>query len=794
VVLFALCGQAFAQGIQPVNPLSPSGSRLFPNAFASADNIAAQTATFMHGGLMGWDSSGGNWDRLQISAGGRLLVDGSGVTQPVSVSNTISIVSFVEDDPAGGHNAGELYVIGAVRQDTASTTTSTDGDYTNLKTDSAGRLRVTAADTTQPVSGTVSISGSVTVTDGAGALNVICDSGCGGGTQYAEDTAHSSGDQLMMAGVVQQSADTALAGDGDRTALQVDANGYLKVNIKAGAGSGGTAATDNSAFTGGSTSVTPMGAIYDTTPPAITDGNVGAPRMNSSRQLMVDCVAGCSGSSFADNSAFTFGTTPVSPIAGVLDDTATNTATENSAAVARITAQKALHTNLRNNSGTEIGTASNPIRTSATSEVLNVLTSYGPGGTSIASNGATAELTFASDQTGASAVMVSLTGTWSGTLQFEVLPSGSSSNWQPVKLHNATDAVTSTTANGIFMGGVAGADKFRVRSSAWSSGTVTIEGAVTRTTPGVITTNPLPTGTNTIGGVNLPQYTPVSGRLPVDGSGVTQPVSGTVTANVGTFPDNEPFNVAQINGVAPSMGNGASGTGVLRVTVASDSTGQLNVLGTLADDGAAAGTNRVGTLPAIAQSGMNSATAGRNTALNTSSGSGNLLAAFVPESGLPSYSASAVVSSAASATDIAILNGNATNTVLLTEIRVSCTQSTAGIVQLHIIKRSTANSGGTSSGMTEVPDDSAYSAASSAGLTYTANPTPGTTVGDLDVVKLGCMATGTAAPNDIYIANFRQKPIVLRGTAQGVAVNLNGATVSGGSFAITYKWLEVTGL
>lgn len=41
----------------------------------------------------------------------------------------------------------------------------------------------------------------------------------------------------------------------------------------------------------------------------------------------------------------------------------------------------------------------------------------------------------------------------------------------------------------------------------------------------VLTLPALPTGSNTIGGVNLAQYTPASGRLPVDGSGVTQPVS-----------------------------------------------------------------------------------------------------------------------------------------------------------------------------------------------------------------------------------------------------------------------------
>ena len=83
--------------------------------------------------------------------------------------------------------------------------------------------------------------------------------------------------------------------------------------------------------------------------------------------LHVVCDSGCSSSAgFADNSAFTFGTTAINPIGGVLDDTATNAATENSAAVARITAQKALHMNLRNASGTEMGTSGSPLRVDPT--------------------------------------------------------------------------------------------------------------------------------------------------------------------------------------------------------------------------------------------------------------------------------------------------------------------------------------------------------------------------------------------------------------------------------------------
>jgi hypothetical protein len=60
----------------------------------------------------------------------------------------------------------------------------------------------------------------------------------GGGTQYAEDSVHISGDTLTLAGVVQQAADAALSGDGDRSLLQVDATGYLKVNVKAGSAAG----------------------------------------------------------------------------------------------------------------------------------------------------------------------------------------------------------------------------------------------------------------------------------------------------------------------------------------------------------------------------------------------------------------------------------------------------------------------------------------------------------------------------------------------------------------------------
>lgn len=66
-----------------------------------------------------------------------------------------------------------------------------------------------------------------------------------------------------------------------------------------------------------------------------------------------------------------------------------------------------------------------------------------------------------------------------------------------------------------------------------------------------------PTSATAIAGVTA------GGALKVDGSAVTQPVSLT---------GNQAVNVAQINAVTPLMGNGVTGTGSPRVTIASDNT------------------------------------------------------------------------------------------------------------------------------------------------------------------------------------------------------------------------------
>lgn len=263
------------------------------------------------------------------------------------------------------------------------------------------------------------------------------------------------------------------------------------------------------------------------------------------------------------------------------------------------------------------------------------------------------------------------------------------------------------------------------------------------------------------------------------------------------------INVTEGSGktVATEVNTGREYQAVLLVTPGATSTatitsGNLNIAGVLADNGAAAGTNRLGITPSIYQTDYlngTAATQGRNGALSQGT-DGLLWTASLPAMRPESYSASTnTITSATAATDIAALCGNANNTVLLYSLRVSCTQTTAGNVPVTIVKRSSGYTG-TWSTMTATPQDSNYGVVQSTAIFFTANPTVGTLVGHLDNYKLGCMASASASANDIYIspADWRNKPIVLRGSSQCVAVNLEATTVTGGSFTTTFSWIETS--
>lgn len=155
------------------------------------------------------------------------------------------------------------------------------------------------------------------------------------------------------------------------------------------------------------------------------------------------------------------------------------------------------------------------------------------------------------------------------------------------------------------------------------------------------------------------------------------------------------------------------------------------------------------------------------------------------------YRAAFVVAPAAAATDIFQLIGSASTTVEITKVLISGTQTTGGMTDVYISKRSTANTGGTSTASTNVPMISTDAAATAVGSIYTANPTTGTPVGDVFVesIPLSTVTATTLNVLDIRFGEFG-KPVQLVGVAQALAIRLNGATLTGGSIKIVVEFTE----
>jgi hypothetical protein len=146
-------------------------------------------------------------------------------------------------------------------------------------------------------------------------------------------------------------------------------------------------------------------------------------------------------------------------------------------------------------------------------------------------------------------------------------------------------------------------------------------------------------------------------------------------------------------------------------------------------------------------------------------------------------------------TDVFQVCGSATKTVRVPLIRVSGTiQTAAQYVDITLVKRSTADTGGTCAAPTTVPLDANDSAGTAVLLQCTANPTLGTPIGTISALRYFGALTGTAAlMPEAAVFEFGNRPgaraLVLRGVAQCVAVNLN-APSNAGTFNIEAEWTE----
>lgn len=156
------------------------------------------------------------------------------------------------------------------------------------------------------------------------------------------------------------------------------------------------------------------------------------------------------------------------------------------------------------------------------------------------------------------------------------------------------------------------------------------------------------------------------------------------------------------------------------------------------------------------------------------------------------YSAAIVGgASANNASDIFTIYGSATKTIRVTRLAITATQTTAAQRDVLLIKRSTANTAGNSTLPNIVPHDSTSTAATATVRAYTTNPTLGTSIGNVRSRKVYVGTTTGNSDECIFEFGTRgNQAVILRGTNEGLCVNLNSVTSSGGLWNISVEWVE----
>lgn len=226
--------------------------------------------------------------------------------------------------------------------------------------------------------------------------------------------------------------------------------------------------------------------------------------------------------------------------------------------------------------------------------------------------------------------------------------------------------------------------------------------------------------------------------------------------------------------------------------------------GTKAEDAASASGDSLLPVAAVRKDGNDTAltsTDGDYTVLSTND-VGNLKVQVEPTRKTTYTVWTGAFTCASSATDVWQLYAGSNKIVKVLKVWYVDydTGSSAANNNVSLIKRSTANSSGTPVTNTIVPMDSSFAAADAVSKHYTANPSLGTTVGTVAQAPCsGSLQTPytyyqslNSGTKTLFDADKYGAPIVLRGTSQGITINLNGATQAGASpkFAVGCVWTE----
>lgn len=158
----------------------------------------------------------------------------------------------------------------------------------------------------------------------------------------------------------------------------------------------------------------------------------------------------------------------------------------------------------------------------------------------------------------------------------------------------------------------------------------------------------------------------------------------------------------------------------------------------------------------------------------------------------------------ATPTDVVVITGSATagRRVIVKRIKIEGAATAAGNMPVTIIRRSTVGTIGSAVLTAVVPakmDSTDPTASAVVSTVGTANyTTPGTAAGLVDTgrVQMTALATGLGVtPYQCNFADRLDKPVVLRGVAELLCINLNGAAIpAGGVLDITIEIEEDDGI
>lgn len=411
----------------------------------------------------------------------------------------------------------------------------------------ANALKVDGSAVTQPVSGTVTAN--IGTTNG-----LALDSSVNGILLSQGSTTSGQKGPLIQAAVTTGAPSYTTA---QTSPLSLDTSGNLRTSVlntvtisgtvTANAGTGNFGV--NIAQINGSTVATAATGIMKV---GLTDGSGNAITSTSSAIDVNIKSGGGSGFSVVDEAAWTAGTSAFVPAGGVFNDSAT-ALTSGQEGTFRSTNNRALHINIRNASGTELATGSNPLRVDPTGTTTQPVS-----GTVTANIGTTNGLALDATVSGLQVAQGSTTSGQKGDLVLGAVttnaPSYTTAQTSPLSLDTSgllRISLKDTPAN---------TNNINVALAA-SSATVTVSGTVTTTPPSNASTN-----------VTQWAGTAVTLNKGASDAGTLRVSLGDGTQTIGSLAANQSVNVAQINGVTPLMGNGVTGTGSQRVTIASDNT------------------------------------------------------------------------------------------------------------------------------------------------------------------------------------------------------------------------------